>query len=217
MTLSMQKLWAAAWLLLVAAHTSLHAHTVWLEPLGGQLAVRFAEPGKPFETSPGHLDALSPPQGFVVASNKPVAAVITKKTDHFAIAESQPGTVAGVESIFTVRGGRKPYFYARWQPSFAEAGSPALTLDLVPTGQAGEVRAYFRGQPLAKATATLRAPDGQEHKLEADAEGRIHFTAKQPGLWLLTIAHYREPLAGFYLGTAYKETSHNTALSWRQD
>jgi hypothetical protein len=216
--MNLKKLWLwAVWLLLLEASSSMQAHTVWLEPLGGQLAVRFAEPGKPFETSPGHLDALSPPQGFVVATNKPIAAVIQKRPDHFLLETSHPGAVAGVESIFTVRGGRKPCFYARWQPSLAEAATPALTLDLVPAGQAGEVRAYFRGQPLARAAATLRAPDGQEQKLEADEEGRIHFTANQPGLWLLTIAHYRETLAGFYLGTAYKETSHNTALSWRQD
>jgi hypothetical protein len=204
---------------LVAA-ISVHAHSVWIEPIGSdQLAVRFAEPGSDFETSPGYLDNLSAPTAFAVVTNTPVAVEVVKKSDHFLLVHAAPANVACVETAFTVRGGRLPYFYARWQPAgLTAAATPLLTLDLVPTGKPGEVRAYFRGQPLGGVTATLRAPDEKETDLIADAEGFLHFDAKQSGQYLLTIAHHRESLAlaGFHAGQAYRETSHNAALTWRQ-
>ena len=91
-----------------------------------------------------------------------------------------------------------------------------LTLDLVPTGKSGQVRAYFRGKPLGEIKATLRTPEGKEEEVVADSEGLLRFQAKQAGQYLLTIAHHREPLGGFYLGRSYEQTSHNTALSWQQ-
>ncbi|MEI9863144.1 MAG: hypothetical protein WDN00_01005 [Limisphaerales bacterium] len=192
------------------------AHSVWLEPKGDQLVIRFAEPGDDFETSPGQLDNLSAPTGFILITNAPASVDVTKKSDLFLLVGASPTNTACAETIFTVRGGRKPNFYARWQPADAGAGTPLLTLDLVPTGKPGEVRAYFRGQPLAGIKATLRAPDGKDTEFTADAEGFIRFEPKQSGQYLLTLAHHREPLAGFYNGVSYKENSHNCSLVWVQ-
>ncbi|MEJ0091833.1 MAG: hypothetical protein WDM80_19050 [Limisphaerales bacterium] len=192
------------------------AHSVWLEPKGDQLVIRFAEPGDDFETSPGQLDNLSAPIGFILVTNAPASVDVTKKSDFFLLVGASPTNTACAETIFTVRGGRKPNFYARWQPADAGAGTPLLTLDLVPTGKPGEVRAYFRGQPLPGIKATIRTPDGKDTELTADAEGFLHFEPKQAGQYLLTVAHHREPLAGFYRGGAYKETSHNCSLVWQQ-
>jgi hypothetical protein len=200
--------------LLLASHAL--AHTVWIEPLDGQMVIRFAEPDGNFEKSPGYLDSPSTPVAFTVVTNVPATVESPKKADHFLMLSTSPTNAAGVETIFTIRGGRKPHFYARWQPSGAGAGKPMLTFDLVPTGQPGEVRVYFRGQPLGGLKATLRTPDEKEKELTADAEGFIRFDSKQSGQHLLTIAHHREPLAGFHAGRAYGQTSHNTALTWRQ-
>jgi hypothetical protein len=115
-----------------------------------------------------------------------------------------------------VRGGRKPYFYARWQHPDAEGAGSLLTLDLVPGGKAGEVRAFFRGKPLPNIKATLYLPGGQEMEITADHEGILRFQADKPGQYLLAIAHHREPIPGFYIGRAYEQTSHNAALSWQQ-
>ncbi|SRR5579885_337765 len=202
--------------LTICTATSALAHTVWIEPSDGRLVVRFAEPGDDFETSPGHLDSLSTPLGFTLMTNTAVPVQALKKSDHFLLVGASPTNTACVETSFTVRGGRKPYFYARWQPPGAEPATPLLTLDLVPTGKPGEVRAWFRGQPLANIKATLHAPDGTETEIIADQEGYLRFDVNAPGQYLLTIAHYREPLAGFHRGIAYKETSHNSALTWRQ-
>jgi hypothetical protein len=61
-----------------------------------------------------------------------------------------------------------------------------------------------------------RTPDEQERELIADAEGFLRFEADAPGQYLLTIAHHREPVAGFHLGRPYSQTSHNCSLVWQQ-
>jgi hypothetical protein len=195
---------------------SASAHTVWIEIKDGHLVIRFAEPGSDFETSPGYLDSLSLPDAFILVTNSPVSIESSKKNDYFLLTGTAATNVAGLETAFTVRGGRKPYFYARWQPANGGAGIPLLNLDLVPTGKAGEARAYFRGKPLGGVTATLRGPDGNEQEITADSDGFLHYASKQSGLYLLTIAHYREPISGFYNGVAYTETSHNCALTWQK-
>lgn len=200
-----------------ALATAVRAHSVWIEPSGNnQLVVRFAEPGDAFETSPGYLDNLSAPIAFILATNVPMAVEAEKKSDHFLLVGASPSNVTCVETCFTIRGGRKPYFYARWQPVGAGAAKPLLTLDLVPTGKPGEVRAWFRGKPLGGVAAILHTPDGKEQEMTADPEGFLHFKTAEPGQYLLTIAHYREPLAGFHVGIAYKKTSHNCSLVWQQ-
>lgn len=204
--------------LVASALTIVHAHSVWIEPSNNQLVIRFAEPGDDFEKSPGQLDNLSTPLAFTAVTNKPSPAIIEKKSDGFLLAGAANTNVACAETTFTVRGGRKPNFYARWQPADAGAGTPLLTLDLVPTGKPGEVRAYFRGQPIGGIKATLRTPDEKDTEITADADGFLHFEPKQSGQYLLTIPHYREnePLSGFYNGVFYKETSHNCSLVWVQ-
>jgi hypothetical protein len=192
------------------------AHSVWIEPSDGQLVIRFAEPDGNFEKSPGHLDSLSAPIAFIIVTNAPVSVETPKKSDHFLLVGASPTNTACAETSFTVRGGRRPNFYARWQPDGLGAAMPLLTLDLVPTGKPGEVRAYFRGQSLGGIKATLRAPDETESEITADAEGFLRFEPKQSGQYLLTIAHHREPLAGFHNGVPYKETSHNCSLVWSQ-
>jgi hypothetical protein len=202
--------------LTASALTTVHAHSVWIESSDNQLMIRFAEPGEDFEKSPGQLDNLSAPIAFTFATNKPARVVVTKKTDGFLLLGASPTNVTCAETVFTVRGGRKPNFYARWQPAGLSAAKPSLTLDLVPTGKPGEVRVYFRSQPLGGAEATLRTPDGKDAELTTDAEGFLHFEPTQSGQYLLTVPHHREPLAGFYGGTPYAETSHNASLCWKQ-
>lgn len=197
------------------------AHSVWIEPLGNQLVIRFAEPGGRLEKSPGHLDSLSAPVAFSLVTNGAVAVSVIKSTNHFALTGTSASQTAGAETGFNVmsspgKPGRRPIFYARWQPSLAEAATPALTLDLVPTGKHGEARVWFRGQPLGSVKATLRLPDDTEREVTANAEGFIQFDTKEPGQYLLTVAHHREKLPGFYAGRTYELTSHNASLSWRQ-
>jgi len=198
------------------------AHSVWIEPLGNQLVLRFAEPAGKFEKSPGHLDSLGVISTFSFGTNGlPSALDAVRVTNHFTLGGLPPAQSACVDSAFIVmsapgRPGRKPNFYARWEPSLARAAKPALTLDLVPTGQPGEVRAWFRGQPLGGIKATLRTPDEKEQPLTSDAEGFLRFESHQSGQHMLSIAHHRETLGGFSAGLRYDLTSHNASLVWRE-
>jgi len=193
------------------------AHSVWLEPdLNGGLLIRFAEPDGKFEKSPGHLDSLTPPAAFALVAGEPAAVDASKRTDHFALPGTSVTNAVGVETSFTVRAKRKPLFYARWQPVAGGPSTPLLTLDLVPTGKLGEVRIWFRGQPLGGVKAKLRTPDEQEVELVADVEGFLRFLSNQSGLHLLSLAHHRESLPGVHQGRPYEQTSHNAALTWRQ-
>jgi hypothetical protein len=203
--------------LALGAALRLAAHSVWIEPVEGQLVLRFAEPDGRLEKSPGYLDSLSLPVAFILVTNTPVLVDAPRKSDHFLLVGASSTNTACAETSFTVRGERKPNFYARWQPAGSVMAMPLMTLDLVPTGKAGEVRIYLRGQPLGGVKATLRTPDEKEQELVADAEGFLRFASSQNGQYLLIIAHQREPLAGYHGGRAYKETSHNASLTWRQD
>lgn len=194
------------------------AHSVWIEPgKDGQLIIRFAEPDGKFEKSPGHLDSLETPVAWRTGE-MPERFEVRKKTDHFLIVGSKATDAVQIETRFAAlsapgKPGRLPNFYARWTPRFTEA-KPAILLDLVPTGNPGEAKVYFRGKPLSEIKATFRAPDEKEQVLTADREGLIRFTPAQPGQHMLSIAHHRETLPGFAGGVAYDLTSHNAALTW---
>lgn len=216
MRLLLPNLWMAFALTLLVGTPAANAHTVWVQRNADQLVLRFAEPPGDFETSPGHLDGLSGLTAFSVTTNVPVAVDALKRSDHFLLAGARATNPACAEAAFTVRNGRKPMFYARWQPAGAGAATPQLTLDLVPTGKPGEARAYFRGKPLPGIKAMLRTPAAKEIELTADANGLLRFQAAAPGSYLLTVAHHRESLAGFHLGRPYEQTSHNCSLAWVQ-
>lgn len=147
-----------------------------------------------------------------------------KKSDHFLIVDAAPDKIAEIETGFTVMGkpgnpekpARKPYFYARWHPAGAGAGEPGLNLDIVPTGNKGEARLYFRGKPLAATKLKLYPPGAAEQELTTDADGLVRFDASKPGLYLLAGARYRETIPGFFGGKPFDVTSHNCSLAWRQ-
>lgn len=169
----------------------------------------------------GGMDSSNTTSRSVDIYNTPVAVEAVKSTNHFLLVTPSPRNTACAETSFIVMSAsgkpdRKPIFYARWAPSLAIAALPALNLDVVPTGKAGEVRIYFRGQPLGEVKATLRTPDEVEKELTADTEGFVHFESKQSGQHHLSIARHREPMTGFHLGKPYDMTSHNVTLTWRQ-
>lgn len=207
-------------LAVVATTSSLFAHSVWIEPTdANEMVIRFAEPTGNLERSPGHLDSLAVPMIFQTTpatTNAPMVLNAAKKKDHYLIEGGSATNLIGAETSFTVRAARKPLFYARWQPAGAGEGKPLLTLDLVPTGKPGEARLYLRGKPHGNVKATLLTPTGDEKEFPVDAEGYVRVPVAEPGQYLLTVAHQREPIAGVHLGVPYKETSHNCALSWVQ-
>ncbi len=199
---------------------SARGHSIWIEETPDKgLCLRFGEIGEVIETSPGRLDAFKSVRAWAVATNQ---FEVTKQKDHFLFAKAAVSAVTLAEDqglAVSSRGGqpaRKPNFYARWQPAKAGAGTPGLTLDVVPEAKAGTFRVYFRGQPLAGAKLATHSNSGAaETALETDAEGRFTFVATKPGLYLIICSH-REPLAGFAGGLPYEAVGHNCTLSFRQ-
>src|SRR5262249_31956203 len=152
------------------------------------------------------------------AAGKPTAFEVKKKSDQFVLTGAAAKNPAAVETGFEVlsatnKPSRKPYFYARWTPDISKATSPSLLLDLVPTGQPGEVRVYFRNQPVPNAAVVLTPPVGDEQKLTADANGVVRFTTEASGLYQLTYSHHRESTPGFSGGRYYDLVSHNASLT----
>ncbi|MEI9898744.1 MAG: hypothetical protein WDN28_34025 [Chthoniobacter sp.] len=176
------------------------------------------EPKEKSAESPAAREARAIQAGQVAAFD------VQKKSDGFILTGSTASQPAQIETGFTVMGkagdpekpARKPYFYARWQPVGAGAAQPALNFDLVPTGASGKVCLYFRGKPLPGFKVNLYPPAEAEQELVTDAAGMVQFSATKPGLYLLTAAHQRETIAGFFGGKPYDAISHNCSLSWRQ-
>lgn len=213
------RLWALGLGLSLAVSSS--AHSVWIEPHGNHLAAFFGEAEGEPESSPGHLDSLTPPLAFAVATNLPVLLAVSKSTNHFALSTIGTNAVVCLEATYPVmrtgsNPGRKPVFYARWHPPGAGAGQPALTLDLVPTEKAGEVRVCFKSRPLPEVKVLHRTPDLRERELTSDAEGLVRVDLRQAGLHRLHVARYRETAGGFHAGQSYDLISHHVVLSWMQ-
>ncbi|TDU81110.1 hypothetical protein EI77_00412 [Prosthecobacter fusiformis] len=199
------------------------AHSVWIENLpGDQLCVRFAEWGEDFEVSPGHLDSFALVSGFTLnAEGKPEIFDVVKKQDQFFLGKASAAKPAFAQAHFEVRKlhedkpARAPIFYSRWQPEGAGEGKPTMTLDIVPTGQPGEARVFFRGKPLGGIEVGLHAPKGDEQKLVTDAEGLVRVAdLSKPGPYLLTVARYSEELPGFFNGVPFAISSHSASLYW---
>lgn len=221
-------------LIAVGFVTTVQAHYLWIEDTANQgLTVRFAEWPDEYETSPGHLDQVDPPLAWKSGTNgDPISFQVQRKPDQIQILSASSKDSVQVEAGFAVltpamlqaegapvasnSPSRKPIFYARWQPAGSGSAKPSLNFDIVPTGNAGEFRVYFRAQPVAGAVVIAHKPGGGEEKLTADEQGVVRFTADKPGLYLLTSKHQRETVKGFSSGVPYDVVSHNCAVTWRQ-
>ena len=198
------------------------AHDVWIEDTPEhQLVIRFGEFGDEFETSPGYLDSLSQPQAWTKSAvTNSIPFEVQKSTNAFLLVGSSPANFAAAETDYEVlsakdKPSRYPIFDMRWQPAGAGAGVPALTFDLVPQEKAGDLRVYFRGQPVAAETISAYGPDKFSEELKTDAGGFVHFNLPKPGFYLFTGNHHRETAHGFSRGRAYDLISYNSSLTLR--
>jgi hypothetical protein len=122
------------------------------------------------ETSPGGLDRFLTLQAWTpAAEGKPELFPVAAKSDHLLFTGAKAGDIVLAENHaapVSQRGDqppRKSFLYLRWQPVTATAAAPGLTLDLV--REAGSLRVYFRGQPLAGAEVVLHGPGREGRNL----------------------------------------------------
>jgi hypothetical protein len=162
------------------------AHQIWIEqPDGGNAVIRFGEFGGNLrEASPGLLDKFVAPAGTLLAAGGERAAPAARTATGFALpfrAAAGEGIVAE-EARYPLYvwkdGGRDVTSWyhpaARLITGFAEQ-RPRLTLDLVPAGQPGQFRLFFKGQPRAKTKVVLTTQSGWAKEGYTDEQGLVAF------------------------------------------
>lgn len=207
------------------------AHHVWLEQDTTGATLYFGEFGGNLrEASPGLLDKFVQPvaQRLVASAGQP--AGVTKTANGFAIAAraARGESIVAEEPAYpvserkegdkTIRSIYVPA--ARLVADFARQ-EPRLTLDLVPTGEAGkeggvQIQAFYKGQPLPKAKVTVVNVAGWSQEFQTDEAGKFSVKLPWRGTYVLELSH-RDTSAGQRAnGDKYDRASYVTSLTVHQ-
>ena len=210
-------------LLLNLVQLNSYGHSVYFdENKNSEIKLRFGEFQDEYEESPGYLDSLDAINAWKINDkNEPEKLDIEKQKNGFSLTAQNSDNIAaqtGFPVMARTDQPRKPYFYARWCADFKSKSIPTLTLDIVPNGQEGEVKVFFRGKPLTGIKLNLYTPDYDKIELISDKNGIVVFkdNIKSKGIYMLKIARYSESISGFDQGKLYKIISHNCSLNWNE-
>ncbi|WP_395057752.1 DUF4198 domain-containing protein [Polaromonas sp.] len=187
---------------------SAQAHHVWIEqPAPGQKAGNatffFGEFGGNLrEASPGLLDKFPQPVAFKLSAKGEQALVISKTPVGFAIAAraAKGESIVAEEPAYPIserkegdKTLRSLYHPAARLVTDSGKQDPKLTLDLVPTGNAGkdgvEVQAFYKGQPLPKAKVEVITASGWSQTRYSNAEGKLKVSMPWRGTYVLEMSH----------------------------
>lgn len=207
--------------------TAAHAHHIWIEQPAGQAAViRFGEFGENLrEASPGLLDNFGRPTATLISAKGERGVEAVKSPTGFTLpfVAGAGETIVAEDSAFPLRtfkqGGRDVTSWfrpgARYVNGFA-AQEPKLTLDVVPAGQPGTFKVFFRGQPLPKAKVSIVVQSGWAREAHTDEQGQVRFILPWKGSYVLEVGHIdRTP--GERVGEKYDGINHVTTLHVTQD
>ena len=210
-------------LLLNLVQLNSYGHSVYFdENKNSEIKLRFGEFQDEYEESPGYLDSLDAINAWKINDkNEPEKLDIEKQKNGFSLTAHNSDNIAaqtGFPVMSRTDQPRKPYFYARWCADFKSKSIPTLTLDIVPNGQVGEVKVFFRGKPLTGIKLNLYTPEYDKIELISDKNGIVLFkdNIKSKGIYMLKIARYSESISGFDQGKLYKIISHNCSLNWNE-
>jgi len=218
------KLFAATLSVLVGIAVTAQAHQIWLEQPDGQNAViRYGEFGDNLrEASPGLLDGFGRPAATLISPNGERKVDATKSASGFVLPfkASQGETIVAEDEVYPLRkirqGDREFISWfrpsARYATSFA-ALEPKLVLDIVPAGQPGTFKLFFRGKPLPKSKVAVVVQSGWAKEALTDEQGAVNFDLPWSGSYVLEASHIErtpgerrgvngpEPYAGIYHST----------------
>ena len=213
---------------LLALVTPSQAHQIWIEQADGQNAViRFGEFGYNLrEASPGLLDKFVKPTGSLISTKGEQKSDATKTANGFTLpfsAAPGDGIVAEDASypLYTWKQQGKEvinWFYpaARFITSFA-AQQPKLALDLVPTGQEGQFKLFFKDQPKAKTKVTLVTQSGWSKEALTDEQGLVKFDMPWKGVYVAEVS-FNDRSAGERAGASgtekYEAVSYATTVTY---
>jgi hypothetical protein len=190
-----------------------HAHYLWIEPSDTGANLYYGEAEALLkEKSPGKLDNISAPQGFVpdAANGKLKAVAVSRTAGYFSIAsDKRAPVILATEESLAVRdlsqsglGLAKSNYYARHGQPGASNGDPApLALDIQGRGP-NALTVLYRGQPLKNARLEVIAPNTwvQEHK--TDADGKVEINTPWRGQYVIHVLHV-DQTAGEFAGKKY--------------
>lgn len=211
---------------LALTSASAQAHQVWIEQDAKSAKLYFGEFNMNLrEESPGLLDKFSQPTATHFSA-KDERALKVEKTAHAFVVDGRAGSGESIivqetgYPIFERKSGEHRGARAFWTPAARyvtslAAQSPNLTLDIVPTGKAGEFQLSFKGQPLPKAKISITALSGWGKETRTDERGIVSFTTPWKGLYMVHASH-TDATPGERNGEKYDVASYGTTLTFVQ-
>lgn len=200
-----------------------HAHQVWIEQQGKTATLQFGEFADNLrETSPGLLDKFvapaatlltkggertlkldKTPQGFVLSSAAATGeSIVVEEASYPMFENNRDGKVS--RTVWTPA--------ARYVTDFAER-QPKLTFDIVPAGQPGQFKVYYKGQPAAKVKVSAVIPSGWAKEATSNEQGLIGFDLPWSGAYVIE-GHYTDKTPGERDGKPFDTASFVTSLSF---
>ena len=202
-----------------------NAHQIWLEQTSKTANLYFGEFGENLrEASLGLLDKFIKPSATLSGAKGDQALTLNKEAGSFALSAR-----AGKNESITAEEANYPGFEKKtgetlvrsiWTPAARlvtsdAAQTPTLTLDLVPSGQPGEFKVYYKGQPLPKAKVGIIVQSGWAKEAVSDEQGAVKFELPWQGTYVLEV-HHTDKTAGERDGKPYDVASFVTTLSLAQ-
>lgn len=198
------------------------AHQIWLQQDAKGANLYFGEFGDNLrEASPGLLDKFVQPTAVVVSKNGDRTLELSKKSNAFNLSgkAGKDESIVAEEAHYPVFEGKKGDVVTRtaWTPAARlvtsnAAQEPRLTLDLTPTGKAGEFKVTYKNQPLPKAKVGLVVQSGWAKEAYSDENGLVHFDMPWQGTYVAEV-HHNDKVTGERDGKPFDAASFVTTLS----
>jgi uncharacterized GH25 family protein len=201
------------------------AHQVWIEQSGKNATLRFGEFGENLrETSPGLLDKFVAPKATLINAKGEQPLTLSKNATGFALsgAAGKGDTIIAEEASYAISEYKKDDKTVRsaWTPAARyitgfTAQEPKLTFDIVPTGEPGEFRLYYKGKPVPKSKVVAVVQSGWAREAYSDDAGVVKFAMPWRGTYVLE-AQYTDKAAGERDGKPYDFSAFVTSLTFEQ-
>ncbi|MDQ1921472.1 DUF4198 domain-containing protein [Massilia pseudoviolaceinigra] len=211
--------------LLCGAFASASAHQIWIEQDGKTAAVYFGEFGDNLrEASPGLLDKFVAPSATLIGAGADRKLKLDKTAGAFVLsaraAEGQ--SIVAEEASYPAFEKKTGDTVVRsiWTPAArlvngSAAQQARLTLDIVPTGKAGQFQLSYQGKPLAKTKVGVVAQSGWAREAQSDEQGMVNFSMPWKGTYVLEARH-TDKTAGQRDGKPYDVATYVTTMSMVQ-